>query len=341
MRIIGGQFKGRSLETLKGADIRPTTDRVKESIFNLIQNEVEEAEVLDLFAGSGALGIEAVSRGAARVTFADASRDAVEVLKRNLEKVKGQFDICTKDYRAALGDFTRRGKKFSLIFLDPPYDKGMEDTALKLIDEGDLLEEGGIVVLERKRDSAVKYALPSGLAEKDARDYGATSIHILARARKAALTGTFDPFTAGHLFLAETALQDFDILHVAVLQNPDKNMRFSLDKRIKWIEKSLKPYKKRVRIHQDDGLAIDYCRRYGIQYIIRGFRNETDFAYETEMAAVNKKTGGVETLLIPAQNETVSSTLVKARLEAGEDITGLVPKAIQKELTAEGKRWKT
>lgn len=142
MRIISGNYRGRKLDTIEGDDTRPTTDRVKESIFNLIQFEVADAVVLDLFAGSGALGIEALSRGAKFVTLNDCNKKAVSVIEKNLIGIKGDYEVKNLLYKDFLD---RNSNSYSLIFLDPPYKMAIEDELLTLFLRGTLRTDGKVV----------------------------------------------------------------------------------------------------------------------------------------------------------------------------------------------------
>ena len=148
MRVITGSARGRKLREPANYDIRPTTDQVKEAIFNIVQFDVEGRRVLDLFGGTGQLGIEAASRGAGSVTIVDASRDAIKLIRENVE-------TCGLKVRVVQGDavgFLRSGGKFDLIFIDPPYDSELAEIALKTIKEIDILSEGGIIVCETRRE---------------------------------------------------------------------------------------------------------------------------------------------------------------------------------------------
>ena len=151
MRVITGSARGRRLEEPAGRDIRPTTDLVKEAVFSIVQFDVEGRRVLDLFAGTGQLGIEALSRGAAECVFVDRSRDAVALVRRNLKRCGFDAPVHQTDSLAYLS----RGGKFGLILLDPPYGLGLETEALEKIMEFDILLEGGIIVCETRRETAL------------------------------------------------------------------------------------------------------------------------------------------------------------------------------------------
>jgi 16S rRNA (guanine(966)-N(2))-methyltransferase RsmD len=150
MRVISGSARGRRLKEPEGQSIRPTTDMVKESIFNIIQFDIEGRRVLDLFAGTGQLGIEALSRGAAGLVFVDESGDAVKLVRDNV-KTMGFEDRAVVTRGDALA-FLPRGGKFDVVFLDPPYESKLIEKALKMIFEFDILNENGIIICETKED---------------------------------------------------------------------------------------------------------------------------------------------------------------------------------------------
>lgn len=154
MRVITGTARGRKLGQLQGMDTRPTTDQVKESIFNIIQFDIEGRRVLDLFAGTGQLGIEALSRGAAGCTFVDQRRDAAALVRSNLK-------LCRLSDRArvvqgeALSLLASDRERYHLVFLDPPYQTELLENALKKIAEIDILMENGIIICESPADKVL------------------------------------------------------------------------------------------------------------------------------------------------------------------------------------------
>ena len=185
MRIIAGQCGGAQLYAPRGMDTRPTQDKVKESLFSIIQAYVPGARVLDLFAGSGALALEALSRGAARATIVDMSVKAISCIRRNAEAVLGadmaRVEIFRADYRQAI---ERLAQPFDLVFLDPPYrmETAYGDALTRLRQRG-LLAEGALAILERAEARAI--ALPEGFSVRDARRYGETCVEFIAEGEEA------------------------------------------------------------------------------------------------------------------------------------------------------------
>jgi 16S rRNA (guanine966-N2)-methyltransferase len=180
MRIVGGRHRGRALEAPKSQAIRPTADRQRESLFNILthayENPVEGARVLDLFAGTGALGLEALSRGAAFVLFVDDGAEARALLRGNVDTLGAGG--ASKVYRR---DATQLGPvelaPFSLAFLDPPYGKGLAERALSSARAGGWLVPDALAVVEEA--VASKFAPPPGFEEIERRDYGETELIIL------------------------------------------------------------------------------------------------------------------------------------------------------------------
>ncbi len=174
MRIIAGKHRGRLLAGFRGMEIRPTPDRVKESLFQILTPRLAGARVLDLFCGSGALGLESLSRGAREAVFNDGSRESLAVLKKNLTALKETGRIYNLDYRSCLKSVTG---KFGLIFCDPPYQADFCADVLALVKERDVLEEGGLVVYESEREEAPA----AGFALADRRNYGRTNVFLFER----------------------------------------------------------------------------------------------------------------------------------------------------------------
>lgn len=145
MRIISGKYKGKKLNGFNIEGTRPTMDRVKESLFGMIQTYIPDSIVLDLFAGSGALGLEAVSNGAKECYLIDNNIEAIKIIKENSQNFEEQLNIIHIDYKKFL---KTTDKKFDIIFLDPPYKEKQLDTSLRIIEERGLLNKNGIVICE-------------------------------------------------------------------------------------------------------------------------------------------------------------------------------------------------
>ena len=148
MRVITGTARGRRLATPENYDIRPTTDNVKESIFNIIQFDIEGRKVLDLFAGTGQLGIECLSRGAESATFVDENKEAIRIVKENLKTCQLKATVIQADAIT----FLRNCGKFDVIFVDPPYDSKLYKPVLETINSVDILSDGGIIVCEARKE---------------------------------------------------------------------------------------------------------------------------------------------------------------------------------------------
>lgn len=176
MRVISGKARGTSLKTPDGQTTRPTADRVKEAMFSIIQFDIPGAKVLDLFAGTGQLGIEALSRGAAKAVFVDQDKNANHLIRENLKKTKLEegVTLIQCDYQQYL---RRCGEKFNIVFLDPPYAEEFLENSLKIITEIDILQSGGIIVCERPLDKELSLEF-SGFSRSRDYKYGNTLLTI-------------------------------------------------------------------------------------------------------------------------------------------------------------------
>ena len=176
MRVITGKARGVTLKTPDGLQTRPTTDRVKEALCSVIQFDIPGANVLDLFGGTGQLGIEALSRGAKQAVFIDESDKACKLIRENLKRTKleQQGSVLRSDYMAYLA---RCNEKFNLIFLDPPYAEVFLENALKRITEIDILQSGGIIVTERPLGKELFFEFQGYTRSKDYK-YGNTLVTL-------------------------------------------------------------------------------------------------------------------------------------------------------------------
>jgi len=180
MRVITGSARGVQLKTPDGLVTRPTTDRVKEAMFSIIHFDLPGAAVLDLFGGTGQLGIEALSRGAKSAVFVDAGEPACRLIKENLKRTKleSQGRVVRSDY---LDFLSRTKEQFDVILLDPPYAEVFLENALKRITEIDILREGGIIVAERPLGKELPWEFPGYERSKDYK-YGKTLLTVYRKA---------------------------------------------------------------------------------------------------------------------------------------------------------------
>ncbi len=153
MRIIGGSARSLPLKTVEGYDTRPTTDRIKETLFNILGNDVEDEIFLDLFAGSGSVGLEAISRGAKRAVFVDNSRRAVACIRENIQFTRFDLkcDVICMDFMAAL-KLMEGQYQFGMIYMDPPYGKGLSQKAMSFLQSSNLCGQDTLIIVEESLD---------------------------------------------------------------------------------------------------------------------------------------------------------------------------------------------
>lgn len=179
LRVISGRARGLKLKSVKGMSTRPTADRIKESLFNILSPVLTGAKVLDLFAGTGALGIESLSRGAESAVFIDKSPESVSVIRDNLQHtgLQALSKVFQSDFENGLKKLSDDKEKFDIIFLDPPYGKGLDIKAVDLIDKYCLLEPDGLIIIESEKI----YQLPDRInffKKVDLREYGRTTLNF-------------------------------------------------------------------------------------------------------------------------------------------------------------------
>ncbi|NLI59985.1 MAG: 16S rRNA (guanine(966)-N(2))-methyltransferase RsmD [Clostridiales bacterium] len=177
MRIIAGRSKGRRIEPVKGSKTRPTSDKIKESIFSIIQGSMLNSVILDLFAGTGNLGLEALSRGACKAVFVDKDQNAIKTIIKNCQALgyQEQSEVFRNDAARALTRLSKRDILFDIIFMDPPYGKGYEELLLTLISDNNILHTDGVIIVEHD----VRTLLPDRVAHlyrSDLRKYGGTGV---------------------------------------------------------------------------------------------------------------------------------------------------------------------
>jgi len=185
MRITAGALRGRKLTVGRGRAIRPTSSKVREAIFNLLSDRIHGSRVLDLFAGAGALGIEALSRGAASALFVDSSREAEGIIGDNLERLglggSGRVERC--EVLSALDSLLRGAAKFDIVFVDPPYGRGLAEESLEKIGKGSMLSPSGVVVAEHGKREAMGEEY-GDLRLEARKQYGDTQISVFSKTRK-------------------------------------------------------------------------------------------------------------------------------------------------------------
>jgi 16S rRNA (guanine966-N2)-methyltransferase len=183
MRIIGGEFRSRLIEMPKGVEIRPTQDKVRQAIFNVLGNNLSGASILELFAGSGAFGIEAISRGARHVTFVDNNSICIKTIEKNLQSLdipEEKYEITWANAISLFPRLSKESNQYDLIFLDPPYYKNIARKCLSNIDAYDILTPRGLVVVEHFKKDRLDLDLNNLVPEKE-KQYGDTIISLFRK----------------------------------------------------------------------------------------------------------------------------------------------------------------
>ena len=349
-RVVAGVAGGRRLEVPPGGATRPTSERVREALFSALTAALggwDRVRVLDLYAGSGALGLEALSRGAAGAVFVERDPRVLRVLRRNLATLglPGAL-VRAGDVAAVLAQPPPLPADVAL--LDPPYalDADALASVLDLLARSGWLAPAGLVVLERAaRDPAPRW--PQGWEVVDDRRYGDTRLWYVRdvhpdpdqvgggvpteshQLRRCACPGSFDPVTNGHLDVLERACQLFDEVVVAVLVNRSKKGLFGVQERIDLLS-AVTEHLPNLRVTSFHGLLVDFCAAEGIPVVVKGLRAVTDFDYELQMAQMNHRLAGLDTLFVATNPEHsyLSSSLVRDVAMFGGDVSGLVPAVV-------------
>jgi pantetheine-phosphate adenylyltransferase/16S rRNA (guanine(966)-N(2))-methyltransferase RsmD len=329
MRIIAGTARGKRLAPVPRG-VRPTSDRVRESVFNSLGQFFDGGAALDLYAGTGALGIEALSRGCERVVFVERDGRALAAIRENLQRTgfTDRAEVVRDDVGRVLDRMLTEGRLFNLIFADPPYRIAATEVGGLVSRLGALLAPGGRVVIESGE-------APAGGTKKGVtRRYGGTFVTILERSEitmiVAVCPGSFDPVTTGHLDIIRRASGIFDHVVVAVGSNLRKKPRLPAAERARLIEKVTAGFDN-VSVEVMEGLLVDFAREQGARVVVKGLRAVSDFESEFEQAQLNRKMyPELETVFVmaAAEHSFLSSSVVREIASLGGDVRGLVPEGI-------------
>jgi pantetheine-phosphate adenylyltransferase len=341
LRITGGTWVRRLIDVPAAADrglLRPTSDRVREALFSSLGPL--EGDVLDVFAGSGALGFEALSRGASTLTSIERDGASMATLRNNAAAlgVQERLTTITRDALHALAPLGQ----FSAVFADPPYATAMEGALAEAL--AARVAQGGMLVLERHKGSVPSTTLAKQLGEPTVRRTGDTVMYIYRRRSDDSTTmemtmttrgkpsaaiypGSFDPMTNGHVDIIQRGLQMFDRLIVAVANNPQKTHVFSIEERLALVQQSL-GHLPGLEIAAFDGLVVEFARKQSVPVLLRGLRAVSDFEYEFQLAGMNRRLAPeVETAFIVTSEDSfyVASRLVREVATFGGDVSSMVP----------------
>ena len=339
LRITGGQLARRRIKVPPAADrgeVRPTSDKVRAALMSSLGAALEGARVLDLFAGSGALGIEALSRGAAFATFVERHAATARVVQDNLRALELEGVSAVKVGDAARALAALPAGSVDVCFVDPPYAAPLAPLSQDL---ERVLAPGGRLVLERDRRS--DDPVPLGLSPLFDRVYGDTRVVVLQRgpqaedANQEALAmsataiypGTFDPLTNGHVDIVTRGLRMFDRVILAIANNPQKSPLFSVDERLELCRQCL-GHLKGIEVDAFDGLVVEYAQKRKVGVLLRGLRAVSDFEYEFQLASMNRKLAPkVDTVFMMTSEESfyLSSRLVREVATFGGNVRGMVP----------------
>jgi pantetheine-phosphate adenylyltransferase/16S rRNA (guanine(966)-N(2))-methyltransferase RsmD len=331
LRIIAGTAGGVRLAPVpKG--VRPTGDRVREAVFNFLGQFFDGGVALDLYAGTGALGIEALSRGCERAVFVERDRTARKIISENLRRTgfSDRSQVVAGEVGRVVERLAGRDQRYDLIFADPPYRIAPSEVGDILSRMGAVLAPGGRVVIESGEAPPEDVFGRKGATRR----YGGTFVTVLGRSemtlRVAVCPGSFDPVTAGHLDIIRRASRIFDHVVVAVGGNTRKSPRLSARERAGLIRKVTSGIDN-VSVEVMEGLLVDFAQEQGAGAIVKGLRAVSDFESEFEQAQLNRTMSpDIETVFIMAASEHsfLSSSAVREIAALGGEVRGLVPDSI-------------
>ena len=371
MRVIAGFLGSRSLST-PPTGVRPTSDRVRESLFGRL-GDLSDCRVLDLFAGSGSLGIEAISRGASEVVFIERAGPALRCLDKNLRSLELEpvSTVIRGKVQGGLRRLIKESREFDLILMDPPYASEEYGPVLEILAGCELLALQGRLVVESAKRHSLALLVVAPLQILDERKTGDTTItrltrtegdsmskskekkgkknsgdkakttsdsdsdgYVMRRPTVALFPASFDPPTNGHLDLIARAQRVFDEVVVAVAINVGKTGTFSFEERVAMLE-SVTNGMDGVRVEGFSGLVVEHAKAIGATVMVRGLRATVDFEYEFEMALMNRHIEpDLEVLFMMTSLEHlyVSSSRLKELVRFGSDVSDFVPPEIAKRL---------
>lgn len=318
MRIIAGKYRGRKLSEFDGNAVRPTSDRAREGIFSALAFEIQGKKMLDGFSGSGAVGIEALSRGASEVVFTDSAKASCELTKKNLALVGERARVINCDCVRFL---SQTDETFDIVFLDPPYKSDDGIKAVKTIASRKLLSDGGLVVIESGH--AVNEPIDRLFIEKR-KKYGIAEFTFYRAVKEdmCVFAGSFDPVTKGHIRTVELAREKYKKVIVALGVNENKKYTFDKFTRLKMLEAAFGKIDG-VTVTDFDGLLVDFLKQNRVTANVRGIRNEDDLRYEEGMLDYNRKLfPEIKNVYITAEEnyKGVSSTAARDALLSGKDL---------------------
>ncbi len=339
MRIVGGKYGGRTLLEFNGDKVRPTLDKARESLFNIIAPKINGASFLDLFCGTGAVGIEAFSRGATKVVVNDFSKESIALTKRNLQKLNiTDIEVSFCD---AINFLKTTNNKFDFVYIDPPYKTNLGEIALNNVNR--VLTENGTAILESEQEFNGKI---NGLNVVDKRKYGRARLTFFQKCvqstktivkeedsdNKCVFAGTFDPITKGHEQIINKCAENFQKVYVVLGENPKKTAYFTEQERFDLLNATFKGSDKvEVIKYSDYGEKyIDFLKEQKVNFYVRGIRNEKDKIFEERAIEQNQKIYPfIKTEFIYAEGpfENYSSTDVREKIKRGQSIKEFVPTA--------------